>query len=63
MSLEIKDLNITLSSGDPVVENISFQLEKGEMLSIVGSSGAGKTTALQMVVSPFLFCPKPRYWH
>ena len=44
MSLEIKDLNITLSSDDPVVENISFQLEKGEMLSIVGSSGAGKTT-------------------
>ena len=51
MSLEIKDLNITLSSGDPVVENISFQLEAGgEMLSIVGSSGAGKTTICKAVM-------------
>ena len=49
MSLEVKDLSITLSSGAPVVESMSFHLEKGEMLSIVGSSGAGKTTITNLV--------------
>ena len=50
MSLEIRDLKISLSSGESVVENISFQLDKGEMLSIVGSSGAGKTTICKAIM-------------
>ena len=50
MFLEVKDLNISLASGEPVVKNISFQLGKGEMLSIVGSSGAGKTTICKAVM-------------
>ena len=48
--LEVKDLNIFLSSGEPVAKNISFGLEKGEMLSIVGSSGAGKITICKAVM-------------
>ena len=43
MPLEVKDLSVFLASGEVVTEHISFQIEKGKMLSIVGSSGAGKT--------------------
>lgn len=50
MPLEVKDLTISLPSGEPVAENISFQIEKGEMLSIVGSSGAGKTTICKAIM-------------
>ena len=50
MLLEVKDLTISLPSGEPVAENISFQIEKGEMLSIVGSSGAGKTTICKAIM-------------
>lgn len=50
MFLEVKDLNISLSSGERVVEHASFQLNQGEMLSIVGSSGAGKTTICKAVM-------------
>lgn len=42
MPLEVKDLSVFLASGEVVTEHISFQIEKGKMLSIVGSSGAGK---------------------
>lgn len=50
MPLEVKDLTISLASGELVAENISFQIEKGEMLSIVGSSGAGKTTICKAIM-------------
>ena len=33
--------------GTPVLKDISFQLERGQVLSIIGSSGSGKTTLLR----------------
>ena len=33
--------------GTAVLKDISFQLEKGRVLSIIGSSGSGKTTLLR----------------
>lgn len=45
--LEIKDLTIQYASGRRVVEavnHLSFHLEKGETLGLVGETGAGKTT-------------------
>ena len=40
--------NITKSFGSTdVLEGISFSLEKGEVLAIIGSSGSGKTTLLR----------------
>ncbi len=44
--LEVKEL--TKSFGDTkVLRGISFSLEKGEVLAIIGSSGSGKTTLLR----------------
>ncbi|MHB8064067.1 MAG: ATP-binding cassette domain-containing protein, partial [Ruminiclostridium sp.] len=50
MSLNVKNLRISLASGESVTEGISFRIEKGEMLSIVGSSGAGKTTVCRAIM-------------
>ena len=42
--------NICKSFGDtPVLRGISFSLEKGEVLAIIGSSGSGKTTLLRCI--------------
>ena len=44
--LEVK--NITKKFGDtPVLKGISFEMEKGEVVSVIGSSGNGKTTLLR----------------
>lgn len=44
--LEVKD--ITKKFGDtPVLKGVSFEMEKGEVVSVIGSSGNGKTTLLR----------------
>lgn len=42
--------NISFSYGKtPVLQNISYEFEKGKMYCIVGKSGAGKTTLLSLL--------------
>lgn len=36
--------------GVPVIHDISFHVEKGKIMALLGSNGAGKTTALRSVV-------------
>lgn len=50
MPFEVRNLTISLTSGETIVEHIAFQIEQGEMLSIVGSSGAGKTTVCKAIM-------------
>ena len=36
-------------SGDPVIPDLSFTVNQGEFVTILGTSGSGKTTTLKMV--------------
>ena len=48
--LEVKNLNKSFGSNH-VLNGIDFELEKGKVLSIIGSSGSGKTTLLRCITS------------
>lgn len=45
--LEVKNLTITYkSTGQTIIKNLSFEVEKGQTIAILGPSGCGKTTLL-----------------
>ena len=46
--LEVKDLMKSFGK-TRVLKGVSFNLEEGEVLSIIGSSGSGKTTILRCI--------------
>ncbi len=45
-ALEVKNITKSFASNN-VLKGISFDLEKGQVLTIIGSSGSGKTTLLR----------------
>ncbi len=48
MLCEVKDLKVSYK-GAEVLSGISFEIEKGEIVTLIGSNGAGKTTALRVI--------------
>ena len=47
MSIKVQNLTKEFD-GKKVLDNISFSVEEGEILSIVGFSGSGKSTILKL---------------
>ncbi|KFD05429.1 ATP-binding component of an ABC superfamily oligopeptide transporter, partial [Rahnella aquatilis CIP 78.65 = ATCC 33071] len=47
--LELDNLSIAYD-GKPVVHNVSFTINAGEVLALVGESGSGKTTTAQAII-------------
>ena len=48
MSIEVKNLKKSFK-GKTVLEDVSFKVEDGEILAVVGLSGAGKSTILKLI--------------
>ena len=54
--LEVKNLKKGFGAVD-VLKGVSFSLEQGQVLAIIGSSGSGKTTLLRCLLTPVLRPP------
>jgi len=48
MTLKVSELNKSFK-GKQVLKNVSFQVEEGEIVALLGQSGAGKTTVLRCI--------------
>ncbi len=53
-SIEFKDVSFTYEGADiPAIDHVSFKVEAGQTVALVGPSGGGKTTAASLI---------PRFW-
>ena len=47
--MEVKDLNVVLD-GEKIIEDLSFSVRRGDVLTVLGPNGAGKTVLLKTLL-------------
>lgn len=47
--VEFHDVNFSYSSTSPVLRNINFSVKPGQMVALLGGSGSGKTTIINLI--------------
>lgn len=48
-AIEFRDVSFAYGSGPPVLQDVSFAVEPGERVAVVGHTGAGKTTLVSLL--------------
>ena len=49
-SIEFEDVNFSYLPDKPLIENFNLKVDKGELVAIVGPTGAGKTTIVNLLM-------------
>ena len=47
--IRFEDVHFAYDTGDEVLHGVSFEVKRGEVVALVGASGAGKSTALDLL--------------
>ncbi len=49
-AVKVKDLSFSFNAGEPVLEDITFTVGKGDFVGLVGPNGSGKTTLAKLMI-------------
>ena len=48
--IEFQDVSFSYERGTPVIEHMSFRIEAGESVGLIGANGAGKSTVMKLLL-------------
>jgi cobalt/nickel transport system ATP-binding protein len=48
--IELQHVNFSYEPGQPVIEDLSFRIESGESVGLIGANGAGKSTVMKLLL-------------
>lgn len=51
--LEVKNLSFRYPGRSPILENVSFEISKGEIIAMMGENGCGKSTLVQLLMQHY----------
>lgn len=49
-AISVKNISFGYSRDEPVLKNVSFEVQKGEFVGLIGPNGGGKTTLLKLLI-------------
>ena len=49
-AIEFKNVSFAYNEGEPVLQDVSFQIKEDETVAVVGHTGAGKSTLIKLLV-------------
>jgi ABC-type multidrug transport system fused ATPase/permease subunit len=53
-AISIDNVNFHYNESSPVLKGISFHIRKGEMIGVIGETGSGKTTLINIILRLFI---------
>lgn len=54
VALRVENIDFRYADGEPVLKGLSLNIHKGEKIAVVGTSGGGKSTLVQMILGMYL---------
>jgi len=54
VSLRVENIDFKYADGEPVLKGLSLNIKKGEKIALVGTSGGGKSTLVQMILGMYM---------